>query len=96
MDLPEEHDATDTDRQPEDTRTLVAALTNLLVNDPSPVQGTESRANLIDRPNLIDNDLLIGMLMRFYGDLPVLPPHQTMVCSMKKDEHHLSFWGSHK
>jgi hypothetical protein len=46
MDLPEEHDATDTDRQPEDARTLVAALTNLLVNDPSPVQGTESRAIL--------------------------------------------------
>jgi hypothetical protein len=31
MDLPEEHDATDSDRQPEDARTLVAALIQQLI-----------------------------------------------------------------
>ncbi len=54
MDLPEEHDATASDSQPEDARTLVAALTNLLMDDTSPALGTESRADLIDRANLID------------------------------------------
>jgi hypothetical protein len=44
----------------------------------------------------LNRDLLMGMLMRFYGNLPVIPPHQMMVCPMKKGEHHLSFWGSRK
>jgi hypothetical protein len=58
----EDHNATEPEHEPVDARALVAALTTLLVDDPSPALGTENRTNLIDRgtlataclPNLID------------------------------------------
>ncbi len=48
----EDHNATEPEHQPEDARALVAALTTLLVDDPSPALGAENRTNLIDRGTL--------------------------------------------
>jgi hypothetical protein len=36
MDRPQEHKEIDSEHQPDEARTLVAALTNLLLNDPTP------------------------------------------------------------